>query len=189
MPASGFNKSFAGVLLVLICCGSPLSARNFQEPVPVSENLIEVLSIYDLPLQITGASINKTKKGNRLKLSFTNTAAEQILGMRYWLLVIDPAYRIRASVDHSENLKLEASAANTLSFPAPARLKIYPDDRVFIVVAQVIGKQSIWEVQDARNVLVSYAKGKGFTMPKVLHMLNQVDSPIGLTPNLLKPKK
>jgi hypothetical protein len=50
------------------------------------------------------------------------------------------------------------------------------------VLAQVIGRDSIWEVQQAKSALLAYVKGDGYTMPAVLRLLNQVDSPIGFSP-------
>ena len=172
-----------------IVTGPRASAGGLQNLSSSPETLIDVFHIYSLPLGISNASLKKTKKGDRLKLSISNTSDEQILGVRYWLLVVDSANQVRSAIDQSESLKLEAYSAKGVSFSAPARLKIGSDDRVFMVVAQVIGRESIWEVRQAREALQDYVKGDGYTMPSVLRLLNQVDSPIGFSPIFLRPKQ
>jgi hypothetical protein len=164
------------------------SATALQDPSVPSEIPIDVLQVYSLPLGISNASLRKTKKGDWLKLSISNSSDEQILGVRYWLLVVDSTNKVRRALDQSESLKLDAYSAETVSFPTPPRWKIGDDDRVFLVLAQVIGRDSIWEVQQAKNALLAYVKGDSYTMPNVLRMLNQVDSPIGLSPIFLRQK-
>jgi len=167
--------------------GLRASASGMQDPVS-AETLIDVLTVDNLPLGISNASIKRTERGDWLKLSISNNSNEQILGVRYWLLVLEPNYHVRAVLDHSDGLKLDAYSAKAVSFPVPPRWKLADDDRVFMVLAQVIGRDSIWEVQQAKNALLAYVKGSNYTMPTVLHMLNQVDSPIGPTPIFLKQK-
>jgi hypothetical protein len=158
------------------------SAAGLQDRSVASEIPIDVLQVDSLPLGVSNALFSKTKKGDWLKLSISNSSNEQILGVRYWLLIVDPANQVRAALDQSDGLKLDAYAAKAVSFPTPPRLKISDDDRVFLVLAQVIGRESIWEVQQARNALLAYVKGEGYPSPKVLRLLNQVDSPIGFSP-------
>ena len=158
------------------------SAAGLQDPSIQPEIPIDVFQIYSLPLAIGNASFRKTKRGDSIKLVISNSSNEQILGVRYWLLVVDSTNRVRRAVDQSESLKLDAYAAKDITFPAPARLKTAADDRLFLVLAQVIGRDSIWEVQQSKSALLAYVKGNGYNMPSVLRLLNQVDSPIGFSP-------
>ena len=164
------------------------SAAGLQHPSAPPAILIDVFQVDSLPLGISNASLERTKTGGSLKLSVSNSSDEQILGIRYWLFVVDSDNKVRRAVDQSESLKLNAYSAKTVSFSAPLRLKIGSDDRVFLVVAQVIGRESIWAVRQAREALQDYVKGDGYTMPSVLRVLNQVDSPIGFSPIFLRPK-
>lgn len=164
------------------------SGAGLQDPAAL-EVPIDVLQIDSLPLGIGNASFRKTRKGDWLKLSISNSSNEQILAVRYWVLVVDSANKVRSAFDQSESLKLDAYSGQAVSFRAPPRWQIGADDRLFLVLAQVIGRDSIWEVQQARNALQAYVKGEGFNLPKVLRMLNQVDSPIGLSPIFLKQKQ
>ena len=165
------------------------SATAVQEPPVQLEIPIDVLPVDGLPLGIGNASFRKTRKGEWLKLSISNSSDEQILGVRYWLLVVDSNNKVRRAIDQSESLKLDAYSAKAVSLPAPLRWKTAADDRVFLVLAQVIGRDSIWEVQQAKNALLAYVKGDSYTMPNVLRMLNQVDSPIGFSPIFLRQKQ
>jgi hypothetical protein len=162
------------------------SAPVLQEP--ARQIPIDVLQIYGLPLGISNASLGHAKNEARLRLSIPNSSNEQILSLRYWLLIVDCANGVRSVLDQSETLKLDAYAARVVSFPAPPRAETFADDRVFLMVAQVIGRDSIWEVQQARSAFLAYVKGDSYAMPDVLRLLNQVDSPIGFSPILMKPR-
>lgn len=164
------------------------SAAGLRDPSIATEIVIDVFQIYNLPVAISSASLRKTKRGDSLKFVIANNSNEQILGVRYWLLVVDSANKVRRATDQSEGLKLDAYAARAISFPSPPRFRTAADDRVFLVLAQVIGRDSIWEVQQAKIALLAYVKGDGYTMPNVLRLLNQVDSPIGFSPIFLKQK-
>jgi hypothetical protein len=166
----------------------PASGAGLQDPSIPPEIAIDVFQVYSLPVAISSASLRKTKRGDLIKFVIANSSNEQILGFRYWLLVVDSANKVRRATDQSEGLKLDAYAAKAVSFPSPPRLKAAADDRVFLVLAQVIGRDSIWEVQQAKNALLAYVKGDSYTMPSVLRLLNQVDSPIGFAPMFLRPK-
>ena len=163
------------------------AAGLLQQPAS-PEVPIDVFQIYNLPIALSNASFRTTKRGDSLKLVISNSSNEQILGVRYWLLVVDSANRVRRAADQSESLKLDAYSAKAVSFPAPPRWQIVDDERVFLVLAQVIGRDSIWEIQQARSALLSYVKGDSYSMPSVLRILNQVDSPIGFSPIFLKRK-
>ena len=165
------------------------SGAGLQNPSATTELSVDVFHIYSLPLGISNASLRKTKRGAWLKLSISNSSDEQILGVRYWLLVVDSTNKVRLAIDQSESLKLDSYSAKAVSFPMPPKWHCADDDRVFLVLAQVIGHDSIWEVQQAKNALMAYVKGEGYTMPSVLRLLNQVDSPIGFSPILLRPRQ
>jgi hypothetical protein len=171
----------------IICGAFFISPAGAQNPPPPLIIPIDTLPIDNLPLGISEASFRKTKKGESLKLSIANSSDEQIFGVRYWLLIVDSANKVLRVVDQSENVKFEAYSAKTVSFPAPSG-KVSDDDRIFLVVAQVIGRNSIWEVQQAKTALLAYAKGDPYATPNVVRMLNQVDSPIGFSPIFLLPR-
>jgi hypothetical protein len=165
------------------------SAAGLQDQFILTEIQIDVLQVYGLPLGISNASFRKAKKGDRLKLSISNSSSEQILGVRYWLVIVDSTNQVRRALDQSDSLKLDAYSAKAVSFSTPPRWKIGDDDHIFLMLAQVIGRDSIWEVQQTKSALLAYVKGDGFTMPNVLRLLNQVDSPIGFSPIFLRQKQ
>jgi hypothetical protein len=182
-------KALCAFSVTAICNVSLAAAASAQNPPVPVEVPIDVMQVYNLPLAISNASFRKTKKAEWLRLSISNSSDEQIFGVRYWLLVVDSANKVRRVADQSQSLKLEAYSADAVSFPAPAGWRISDDDRIFLVVAQVIGRESIWEVQQARNALLAYVKGDDYTTPNVLRVLNQVDSPMGFSPIFLRPKQ
>lgn len=188
-PPQLIDRVFRAFSLTIICCVSFVPTAGVQNSVLPLVVPIDTLSIYNLPLGISDGSFRKTKKGESIRLSLSNSSDEQIFGVRYWLLIVDSANKVRRLVDQSEGLKLEAYSAKTVSFPAPAGWKVSDDDRIFLLVAQVVGRNSIWEVQQARNALLAYAKGEPYTTPNVVRMLNQVDSPIGFAPVFLLQKQ
>ena len=176
-------RKLSGTAIIVLTCSFAMlshavsvSLASQQDPPEPQDVFIDPVQISDLPLAISRVSLTKTKGEFVLKLSAANSSNEELLGIRYWLLVIESINRVRNTVDESESLKLDAYASKEVSFRPPSRLKIGNDDRVFLVVAQVIGRESIWEVQKAKEALRAYAKGDDFTMPRVLRVMNQVDS-------------
>lgn len=164
------------------------SGGGLQRRAALSDFFIDVFQVYSLPLSVSSASLEKTRTGGLLKLFVSNNSSEQILGIRYWLLVVDSDNKVRRAVDQSEGLKLNAYAAKAISLSAPSKLKIGTDDRVYLVLAQVIGRESIWEVRQARQALQDYVKGNSYAIPSVLRVLNQVDAPLGLSPIFLRTR-
>lgn len=169
--------------LLLALSGSMLfsvsfcSAQAVQNPADPKNIIIDSFQIHGLPLTLSNIPLAKIESGYRLRLSAWNTSNEQILGVRYWLVIVNSANKVRASFDKSENLKLDPYTTREVSFPAASRLKIGNDDHVFLVLAQVIGRESIWEVSKAKETLETYLKGDGFMMPSVSQFPNQVDAP------------
>ena len=176
------RKLSGTAIIVLTCSFAVLSHAvsvgfaSRQDPAEPQDVFIDSLQISELPLAFSRVSLTKIKGEFVLKLTAANSSNEELLGVRYWLLAIDSNNKVRSTADESESLKLDAYASKEASFRPPSRLKIGNDDRVFLVVAQVIGRESIWEVQKAKEALQAYAKGEDFSTPRVLRVMNQVDS-------------
>lgn len=67
--------------------------------------------------------------------------------------------------------------SKTLTFRSPIRLKLKAGYRLELMLEQVVGEESIWEVAKARDVLEAYVSGDYSVMPQVLRVSNQVDVP------------
>jgi hypothetical protein len=153
-----------------------LAHKADQNP-PSQEIAVDTFQVVGAPLGISGATLTSTKQGYRLKCSASNSSNEQLLGIRYLLLSVDSTGAVRRIVDQSEDLKLDAYSATAISFRAPLTLKVDREDRVFLLVAQVIGRESIWETLKAKDALLHYAKGDSYLMPEVRRSINLVDTP------------
>jgi hypothetical protein len=65
----------------------------------------------------------------------------------------------------------------SVTFKTPLRLNLKGDERVVLMVEQVISTDYVWEVVQAKEALASYIAGDFSTTPRVLRVLNQVDAP------------
>ena len=108
-------------------------------------------------------------------MSDLDNSDERILGFTYQLLVLDSANKLRMIIGQNATLKLAGYATKDLTLRPPEKLKIQSGDRVVLLVEQVIGRESVWEVLNSRAALEAYGKGD-YLEPEVTQVLNQVDS-------------
>jgi hypothetical protein len=76
-----------------------------------------------------------------------------------------------------EGCKLDAFATRSVKFPIRSSLKLKKDSHITLIIEQVTGEDSIWEVIRAKQALLKYASGDYSIAPKVLQVSNQVDAP------------
>ena len=173
-----FRKSALLSLLIAFAAffaPSRLCARNFS---PQTGDLpIEVFQVLDLPLSIHEASLTKTARGQFLRLSLGNSSDLKIIGLRYSIVSIDDRNQVQPRVNRTEGFSVPAYEMKTLTFKTPIRLKPKDGERFLIMIEQVISRESIWEVVKAKDALEAYALGDYSTVPTVLRVPNQVDSP------------
>jgi hypothetical protein len=151
-------------------CVNSLSAQTSDVP-------IDVFQVFDLPLNINEASLTKSARGQLLQLSFGNSSDLKIIGLRYSLVSIDSRNQFQIRVNRTEGFSLPAYGAKTLTFKTPIRLKQKDDERLLLMIEQVISRESIWEVVKAKEAFEKYAQGDYSVVPTVLRIPNQVDSP------------
>jgi hypothetical protein len=145
---------------------------------PQSDALpIDVFQVFDLPLNVQQASITKTERGQFLQLSIGNSSDLKIIGLRYSLVSIDSRNQVQIRVNRTEGFSLPAYGMKMLTFKNPIKLKLKDDERLMLMIEQVISRESIWEVVKAKDALESYARGDFSVVPTVLRIPNQVDSP------------
>jgi hypothetical protein len=65
-----------------------------------------------------------------------------------------------------------------LTFKTPVRLKPKDDERLILMVEQVVSPEWIWEVVKAKDAIEAYARGDFSVTPAVMRMVNQVDAPV-----------
>ena len=135
----------------------------------------EVFQVFDLPVAVTNPSLIKTKNGYILKCSLANSSEFRQLGFRYSLAVIDSSTGAVSVVNRTEAFRLAPYQAKTVTFKAPLRLSVKGDERVVLMVEQVISTDYVWEVVQAKEALANYISGDFSTPPRVLRVLNAVD--------------
>ncbi len=138
---------------------------------------IEVFQVMDLPLNVHEASLVKVEKGYLLKLVFANSSESKMIGIRYSLVTIDSRNQAHPIANRTEGFSVPAYATKTLTFKTPIRFKPKGEERLALMLEQVISRDSIWEVVKAKEAFDSYAKGDYSVVTTVLRVANQVDSP------------
>jgi len=139
---------------------------------------VEVFQILDLPLTVHEASLLKSERGYLVKLALGNSSEEKLVGLRYSLVTIDSKNQTQLLINRTEGFKVPAYASKTLTFKTPIRFKPKDDDRLILMVEQVVSPEWIWEVVKAKDALEAYARGDYSVMPVVMRMVNQVDAPV-----------
>ncbi|HEY2961250.1 MAG TPA: hypothetical protein VGJ37_02470 [Pyrinomonadaceae bacterium] len=165
----------ARLVLALVVTASVVSAQSVEVPV-----IPEVFQVFELPITITNPALVKTKNGYVLKCSLANGSESRELGFRYSLAVVDAANEARIIVNRSEGFALAPYQTKNVTFRTPLRLNLKGDERLVLMVEQLVSTDYVWEVLQAKEALASYAAGDYSTTPRVLRVLNQVDAPVQL---------
>jgi len=171
-----FGKSLLLVLLAFAAAGERSYASTYTQ---TSDLAVEVFQVLDLPLSVHEASLVKSERGYLVKLAVGNGSEVKIVGLRYSLVTIDSKNQVRPLVNRTEGFALPAYATRALTFKTPLKFKSKDDERVVLMLEQVISREWIWEVVKAKDALEAYARGDYSVMPAVLRVANQVDAPPG----------
>jgi hypothetical protein len=175
-----------GMMAVLLAFPSVLfldgsnaaNASHVQKAAEQRNIAVESFQVLELPINITNVSLMETDKGYLLKCSLANSSDNEILGLRYLLLLVDSNNVVRTAVARSEGFKLAGYAIKSVTFRNPLKLKLKRGVRLELMLEQVVGYESIWEVLKARQTLEAYSSGDYSMMPQVLRVSNQVDVPL-----------
>ena len=175
------TPGLAAVVLVVMSAQVP---QRFSTSTALSETLseqseiaIESFDVPDLPLNISHTVLRKSDKGFFLKGDFSNNSDQQIAGLSYLLVLVDANSKVQPALIRTESCKLAAYETRTITFRTPLRLKVERGARLELMLDQVLGVQSIWQVLKARQTLEAYAAGDYSLTPSVLRVPNHVDAP------------
>ncbi len=149
----------------------------------LSDYAVEVFQVLDLPINVHEASLVKSERGYLVKLAVSNSSEVKIVGLRYSLVFVDSNNQIQPLLNRTEGFALPAYATRSLTFKTPFKFKSKDDERVVLMLEQVISRESIWEVVKAKDALEAYARGDYSVLPTVLRVANQVDAP--MTPRVI----
>ncbi len=156
---------------------------------PQTNNVsIEVFQVLDLPLSVHEASLLKSDKGYLLKLLLGNSSELRMVGLRYSLAIIDSKNQIQPVVNRTEGFSIAPYASKAFTFKTPISFKPKDDERLVLMLEQVISRESIWEVVKAKEAFEAYARGDYSVVPVVMRVANQVDTSPG-RPRVLYYKK
>lgn len=161
------------MLMVFVISGE-ICAKDL--PAQSEALAVEVFQVLDLPLTVHEASLTKTDKGLFLKLALANSTELKMIGLRYSLAAINSKNELHFIANRVEGFSLPAYATKTVTFKTPLKFKAKDDERLAVMVEQVVSNESIWEVIKAKDAFEAYARGDYSVVPTVLRVANQVDS-------------
>ena len=163
------------LVLMLVLTAAAVSAQSVEAPL-----VPEVFPVFEIPLTVTNPVLVKTKGGYVLKCTLANSSEFRELGFRYSIAVVelpnDNTTAVNIIVSRSEGFDLPAYETKNVKFRTPIKLKLKGDERLVLMVEQLISTDYVWEVLQAKEALVNYAGGDYSTTPRVLRVLNQVDT-------------
>jgi hypothetical protein len=163
---------FMSLILALILTTRAGPQAPVQRQVPV-----EVFQVIELPITITDTALVKTKDGYLLKCLLSNNSEFRALGLRYSLAVVDSMNVTNAVVTRNEGLRLTQYQTKSMTFRTPIKLKLKADQRLVLMLEQVVSTDYLWEVMKAKEALASYTTGDYSVVPRVLRVNTQVDAP------------
>jgi len=137
---------------------------------------VEVFQVNELPITITDTTFIKTKDGYVLKSTLSNNSEFHTTGLRYSLAVVDSMSVPNAVVARNEGLKLAEGQTKITTFRTPIKLKLKADERLVLMLEQVISSDYVWEVINANEAFKAYIAGDYSVVPRVLRVRNQVDA-------------
>jgi len=172
--------SVLSLILSFFLTPSGTVARAYQQPAAPPEVPVEVFQILELPVTITDTVLVKTKTGYFLKCSLSNGSESRQLGLRYSLAVIDSMNVTKSIVTRNEGFRLAGYQAKSFTFKTPIKLNLKGDERLVLMLDQVVGTYYVWDVLNSKEALAAYTAGDFSIIPRVLRVSNQVDAPIRL---------
>src|SRR5829696_2570524 len=168
------------VVLAFVLTPSVAVASGYQQPTAPPEVPIEVFQILELPLTVTDTVLVKTKTGYLLKCSLSNSSELRQLGLRYSLAVMDSMNVTKSIVTRNEGFRLAGYQAKSITFKTPIKLNLKGDERLVLMLDQVVSTYYVWDVLNSKEALAAYTAGDFSIIPRVLRVSNQVDAPIRL---------
>ena len=144
---------------------------------PTSITSVEVFQVYELPVTVAAVELVKTERTYELRCSMTNVTDERLLGFRYSLVAVESNDVKRTLANRSEAFALAGYETKRRKIRTPLDIKLNSDSRLVLMVEQIVGAESIWEVVKPKDALDAYLSGDFSVVPRVLHVPNHVDVP------------
>jgi hypothetical protein len=161
-----------GCLWLVTIISLPVIAQD--EPAR-SKTPIFVFDVMDLAVRIDEPKLKLDAERYVLNCAVANRTSEQLLGLRLVLLLMDESGKIRARASWSDSAELAPSSIKPFQFHTQIKEQMRATDRVYVIVEEVTGRETIWHVVDAEKVLRAYARGENNVIATVRKLANKFD--------------
>jgi hypothetical protein len=164
-------KTAVVALALTLACST--FARPQQKPASVRP--ITFFDVLDLPVRIDEPELEKNASDYSLTCAIANRSGESLIGLRFALLLIDPANNRQVTrLTWDEVSAIPAFSIKTFTFHPQLKEELKAGN-LFLAVDEVIGRETIWRTVDAEKVLRAYARGDHSLNPKVQKLQNKFD--------------
>lgn len=179
-----YQRILPATLWVAVLLVAPCTRGQTLEEKP---SPIVFFDVTDLPTRIDEPKLIKTGDHYSLNCAVANRSGEQLLGLRMDLIVLDRDAKLRTRVNWNEESVIEPASIKVFAFRPPVKIKVQPNDRLFLGVGEVIGRENIWHVVDGEKALRAYSRGQHDVLPKVQTVANKADPRDA--PRVIPPEK
>ena len=170
------------VALIMLClgfaapmCALPLAGAASAEEQPRSVLFFDVL---DLAARIDEPKLQRKANQYVLSCALANRSAEQLVGLRLTLLVVESTGKMRTTrITWNEAAEVPAYSIKTFDFHPLIKDEISNRATLFLGIDEVIGRETIWRTVDADKLLRAYARGQHDLIPRVQTLVNKFDPP------------
>jgi hypothetical protein len=148
------------------------ASQELPEEQPITVFFTDVLN---LPARIDEPKLQMMDGRPVLSCAVVNRSSEQLLGLRLIMLVVEPSGKLRNRLAWNEVSALPSYSIKSFEFHPTIKGELRRTDRLFLAIDEVIGRETIWRVQEAEKALRAYARGLPGTDPKVRTVANKFD--------------
>src|SRR5207253_5073637 len=121
--------------------------------------------------------LQQSEEGLVLDCAVANRSREQLLGLRFILLVVDASGKLRSRITWTDRSELTNYSIKTFTFHPTIAGNLRSTDQLFLVIDEVIGHETIWRAVGAEKALRAYSRGRHDLLPTVRTVANQFDPP------------
>ena len=159
------------VWISLLANGAVSAKRQAVE----NKKAVTFFEVLDLPARIDEPKLLKVGERYVLKCALANRSNEQLLGVRLVLLVVDHDGKLRGRITWNEEADIADYSIKTFEFSPAIKTELQTNDRLFLGLDEVTGRETIWHVPDGEKALRAYSSGQHDVVPKVQTVANKAD--------------
>jgi hypothetical protein len=152
-------------------------AARYQESSASQPRKVLSFDVLDLPARIDEPELRKNADGYVLTCAVANRSSEGLLGIRLIVMIIDASGKMKMRTTWTEAVELSANSIKTFEFHPAIKEAFRNTDQLFLVVEEVISRETIWRAVDADKALRAYSRGQHDVIPRVQSVANKFDPP------------